>query len=68
MIHSATVRIVDLCARNRWTIVIAGMLLMLGAAAFDGARFSMFARGETVGDAVSVSFVDGEADSFPYRK
>src|SRR3979490_2266560 len=41
MIHSATVRIVDFCARNRWTIVIAGMLLMLGAAAFDAARFSI---------------------------
>jgi hopanoid biosynthesis associated RND transporter like protein HpnN len=41
MTHSATVRIVDFCARNGWTIVIAGMLLMLGAAAFDAARFSI---------------------------
>src|ERR1700692_1994800 len=41
MIHSAIVRIVDFCARNRWTIVIAGALLMLGAAAFDAARFSI---------------------------
>src|SRR4030088_2191427 len=41
MIHSAIVRIVDFCARNRWTTVIAGALLMLGAAAFDAARFSI---------------------------
>src|SRR4030088_1688595 len=41
MIHSAIVRIVDFCARNRWPIVIAGTLLMLGAAAFDAARFSI---------------------------
>ena len=39
MIHSAIVRIVDFSARNRWTVVIAGALLMLGAAAFDAARF-----------------------------
>src|SRR5712672_1248505 len=39
MIHSAIVRIVDFSARNRWTVVIAGALLMLGAAAFDSARF-----------------------------
>src|SRR3981081_2326200 len=41
MIHSAIVRIVDFCAHNRWTIVIAGALLMLEAAAFDAARFSI---------------------------
>lgn len=41
MIHSPIVRIVDFCARNRWTIVIAGALLMIGAAAFDAARFSI---------------------------
>jgi predicted RND superfamily exporter protein len=41
MVHSAIVRIVDFCARNRWTIVIAGALLMIGAAAFDAARFSI---------------------------
>ena len=41
MIHSAIVRIADFCARNRWTIVIAGALLMLGAATFDAARFSI---------------------------
>jgi len=41
MIHSAIVRIVDFCARNRWTIVSAGTLLMLAAAGFDAARFSI---------------------------
>ena len=41
MIHSTIVRIVDFCARNRWTIVSAGTLLMLAAAGFDAARFSI---------------------------
>src|SRR5882757_2302524 len=41
MIHSAIVRIADFCARNRWTVVIAGALLMIGTAAFDAARFSI---------------------------
>ncbi len=41
MMNSAIVRIVDFCARRRWTIAIAGVLLMLGAAAFDAARFSI---------------------------
>ncbi|MET3970559.1 MMPL family transporter [Bradyrhizobium sp. S3.9.1] len=41
MIHSPIVRIVDFCTRNRWTIVIAGALLMIGAAAFDAVRFSI---------------------------
>src|SRR3981081_88808 len=41
MIHSAIVRIVAFCARHRWTIVISGTLLALGAAAFDAARFSI---------------------------
>src|SRR3979490_571310 len=41
MVTSALVRIVDFCARNRWTIVIAGALLMIGSAAFDAARFSI---------------------------
>src|SRR5258708_4727983 len=35
------VRIVVFGARRRWTIAIAGVLLMLGAAAFDAARFSI---------------------------
>ncbi len=33
--------IVDLCARHRWTVILAGMLLALGAAIFDVARFSI---------------------------
>jgi uncharacterized protein len=41
MIKSAIVRIVDYCARYRWTVVIAGTLLMLGAVAFDAAKFSI---------------------------
>ena len=41
MVHSAIVRIVDFCARRRRAIIIAGTLLMLGAAAFDAARFSI---------------------------
>jgi hypothetical protein len=41
MINSAIVRVVDFCARYRWTIAIAGTLLMLGAAAFDVAKFSI---------------------------
>src|SRR3981189_3675703 len=41
MIHSAIVRIVDFCARNRWATVVAGTLLLLGAATFDAARFSI---------------------------
>ncbi|MEA2995955.1 MAG: uncharacterized protein QOG74_1504, partial [Alphaproteobacteria bacterium] len=41
MIHSAIVRIVEFCARHRWTVVISGTLLALGAAAFDAARFSI---------------------------
>jgi hypothetical protein len=41
MINSAIVRLVDFCARYRWTIVILGTLVMLGAAAFDAAKFSI---------------------------
>jgi hopanoid biosynthesis associated RND transporter like protein HpnN len=41
MINSAIVRIVDFCARYRWTLIIAGTLLMIGAAAFDATRFSV---------------------------
>src|SRR6202790_508501 len=41
MVHSAIVRIVDFCVRRRWAVIIAGTLLMLGAAAFDAARFSI---------------------------
>jgi hopanoid biosynthesis associated RND transporter like protein HpnN len=41
MINSAIVRTVDFCARYRWTIVAVGTLLMLGAAIFDVAKFSI---------------------------
>jgi hopanoid biosynthesis associated RND transporter like protein HpnN len=41
MINSAIVRIVDFCARYRWTVVVVGIVLMLGAAAFDAAKFSI---------------------------
>src|SRR3954471_16376147 len=41
MIKSAIVRIVDYCARYRWTVVVAGTLLMLGALGFDAAKFSI---------------------------
>jgi len=41
MINSTIVRLVDLCARYRWTIVAVGVLLMLGAAVFDVAKFSI---------------------------
>jgi hopanoid biosynthesis associated RND transporter like protein HpnN len=41
MINSAIVRLVDFCARYRWTIVILGTLVMLGATAFDVAKFSI---------------------------
>jgi uncharacterized protein len=41
MVNSAIVRIVDYCARYRWTVVLAGTLLMLGALVFDAAKFSI---------------------------
>jgi hopanoid biosynthesis associated RND transporter like protein HpnN len=41
MINSAIVRIVDFCARYRWSVVAAGTLLMLATGAFSVARFSI---------------------------
>jgi hopanoid biosynthesis associated RND transporter like protein HpnN len=41
MISSVIVRIVDYCARFRWTVVIAGTVLMLATAAFDLAQFEI---------------------------
>jgi len=41
MMNSVIVRIVDLCARFRWSVIVAGTLLMLAAAAYDAARFSV---------------------------
>jgi uncharacterized protein len=41
MMNSAIVWIVDFCARHRWAVIVAGTLLMVSAAAFDAARFSV---------------------------
>src|SRR5438309_12070923 len=41
MINSAIVRLVDWCARYRWTVVIAGAVVMLAAVVFDAAKFSI---------------------------
>jgi uncharacterized protein len=41
MINSVIVRIVDTCANYKWTTIIAGTLLMLGAGAFAAAKFSI---------------------------
>jgi uncharacterized protein len=41
MFNSAIIRTVDFCARFRRSVVVAGTLLMLGAAAFSAARFSI---------------------------
>jgi predicted RND superfamily exporter protein len=41
MINSVIVRIVDTCARYRWTTIIAGALLMLGAGTFAATKFSI---------------------------
>ena len=41
MINAAVVRIVDLCARHRWRVIIAGTLVMLGAAFFAATHFSI---------------------------
>jgi len=39
--NSAIVWLVDFCARHRRAVIVAGVLLMLAAAAFDAARFSV---------------------------
>jgi len=41
MLNSLIVRIVDLCARYRWTVIIAGLLLLSGTATYVAARFSV---------------------------
>ncbi len=41
MINTAVVRIVDLCARQRWQVIIVGTLVMLGAALFAVRHFSV---------------------------
>src|SRR5579859_177247 len=41
MIRSAIVRIVAVCARFHWAVIVAGAVLMVGAAIFDVTRFSI---------------------------
>jgi hopanoid biosynthesis associated RND transporter like protein HpnN len=41
MLTSVIVRIVDLCARQRWTLIVVGILLATAATAYDFARFSI---------------------------
>jgi hypothetical protein len=48
MINSAIVRIVDFCARHKRMVIVAGSLLLVGATAFDIARFSINADVESL--------------------
>jgi predicted RND superfamily exporter protein len=41
MLNSAIVRIVDFSARRRWYVIVVGIVLAAGAAAYDVARFSI---------------------------
>jgi uncharacterized protein len=41
-------RVVDFCARHAWATILIGAAVMLGAAAFDGARFSINADVESL--------------------
>src|SRR4029077_15120116 len=41
MMNTAIAALVDLCARYRWTVIIAGTLLLVGTAAYAVARFSI---------------------------
>jgi uncharacterized protein len=41
MINTAIAALVDLCARYRWTVIIAGTLLLLGTAAYAVTHFSI---------------------------
>jgi hopanoid biosynthesis associated RND transporter like protein HpnN len=41
MINTAVARIVDLCARHHWQVIVAGTLVMLGAAVFAATHFSI---------------------------
>jgi len=41
MIRSAIVRIVAVCAQFHWAVIVAGAVLMAGAAIFDVTRFSI---------------------------
>src|ERR1700740_2166615 len=39
--NTAIVGIVDFCARRRWMVIVAGLLLLLGTASYAAARFSI---------------------------
>ncbi|MGA2943910.1 MAG: MMPL family transporter [Xanthobacteraceae bacterium] len=41
MLNSIIVRVVDFCARYRWPVIVAGMLLTAATAGFDYQRFSI---------------------------
>ena len=41
MMNTPIVGLVDLCARYRWTVIIAGLLLLLGTGTYVAARFSI---------------------------
>ena len=41
MMNTPVVGLVDLCARYRWTVIIAGLLLLLGTGTYVAARFSI---------------------------
>jgi hypothetical protein len=41
MPQSATVRIVDFCARHAWLVTSAGLLLVLATTAYDVTRLSI---------------------------
>ena len=41
MLTSVIVRIVDFCARHRWSLIAAGIVLAITAGAYDFARFSI---------------------------
>jgi hypothetical protein len=41
MMNKAIVRLVDLCARRRYVVIVVGILVLLGTATYDAARFSI---------------------------
>src|SRR6202022_5099331 len=41
MLPSVIVRVVDFCARHCWSLIVAGILLVTAASAYDLARFSI---------------------------
>lgn len=41
MPNALVVRLVDLCARYRWTVIGAGLVLLLGTAGYVAARLTV---------------------------